>query len=749
MNPLHRLPASTADCTPIITPYDCGPIAMPGNVMYPTTTPGCRPIITPTDCGPAAAPPTLPPAATPSAPVGPGTSPVPGPAQHSGQPPSWLEWMDSHRPPTVDVGAGWIGHVGEFLLGASAGVGFTGAVIGGAMLAARNAGWDAHRLRNYAAGSMVLPVAVAATSSSAVEPGWLFAHGAALAAHGAWLPGAMQMSVLAVPAGLTAATVWWARSQHRLDTVGKKNPPKTERVQQHRTNAKLAAARTLATRATPLTVVTGTGRGNRQLVMGRLANQVAQHRKSTLGMLTAGTDTLLTIPHSAVRHHIGVLGGPGSGKTTGMKRLSVASHIASHERYLAAARLPRTVRRTLGVTPNKALGIFLSCKGGDGDLELWAELRTALLAAGVHPERIAMAPATKLRLWGLDVAKLRHVVEDLAPTAEANEAASKFYEEMRISLTYLIIDAPDPANGKGPGENPPQNSGEFMNRFDAAWLWQAWGGEFNDAGFSIWPANPEHKPELKAIEASIQGKQPVLNAEAARFGNLFRELDGVFDGDTDLTDKDYWFITVPGTAQKSVATAQAKAVIKLVEQVAATPGHNREITFTVDEFSRVSGGASLIDACEALRSQGVGCIVGAHSFESLAATDRDSKRQMKAWSGGLLCFRMDGPDEIVQHYGTRRALEPSQHTKGKGYGDEGSARMQDALLVDPNLLRRLTPGDCVYIHHGKASWGRVSELDPTQIPLLPTEPVPGRKPRDTHKWRRAGAALLHGKGAPA
>ncbi|MEU8900689.1 hypothetical protein AB0C65_32830 [Nocardia sp. NPDC048505] len=726
-----------AACKPLITAQDCGPTDVAPAPRVPARAPvyECKPLITPQDCGAQPTPPSgQPQAVTPD--------PVSGAAQ-----PKWLQFLDSHDP-TTSADADWLPQVGAFLADTGTAAGLTGAAFAACAWQIRRKEYAPARVRNYAAGSLILPATTIAVSGSPWTPLELFIHGGSLVADGDWLPGLLEFSVAGLPLSLLCATWWWAQRCHRLHTIGKKDIPRTERAQRHQIDAKFAAARELATRTTPLTIVTGRGRGKRQIVLGRRALQVSQHRKSVAGELGSTTDTLFTLPHSAVRKHIGVLGGPGTGKTTGECRLSVAAHMATHERYLAAAAKPISVRKALGIKPKRAVGIFLSCKGGIEDLVTYADLKAALMAGGVHPSRIAMVPADKLKLWGLAAAAMRHVIEDLAPTAKASDAAQKFYEELRVSLVHLVVDAPDPETGKEPGQNTPADSKEFMARFDAAWLWHAWGGEFNGNGHFVMPPDAEYRSELTAIIAANDGKQPVLPAETARFDNLFRELDGVFDGPFDLLDKDYWFITVPGTAQKSVAISQAKAVIKLVEQVAATP-HGCEITFTIDEFSRVSEGASLTDACEALRSQGVACIVGAHSFESLAGTDRDAKQLMKAWSGGLLCFGMEGPDEIVNLYGTRRALEPSRHTLKDRHGDEGQVRMQDALLVDPNLLRRLEPGDCVYVHAGTATWGRITPLNPDDIALRPMEPVPGQANSRGGRWLRAGSALIHGKGAPA
>ncbi|WP_433622758.1 hypothetical protein [Nocardia sp. CA-120079] len=747
-------------CTPIITPTDCGPVTAPAptpaDVAQAVPQPHCTPVLTPTDCGPVA-------------PVQPSTPAAPTDADsHVGD--RVLEWMDTHQPPGTSTASGtgtdaqlWA-HIGAILADTAVSVGAMATVVGIAWVSASRLGWDARRLRNLTAASMVMPAVTVAAHWDWTAPVHLLIEGAANTASGEIYAGIAALAITAVPVGLAVATILWARYSVRVATIGKRSVAATERAQRRRINAKLRMARELASTPTPLTVVTGVGQSDRWIVLGRLAEEISQQGKSAAAELISTFDTLFKIAYADIRKHLLVVGGPGSGKTTLLSRLVIAVHVAAQLRYLKAAQMRPWMRGVLRVTPKRPLSIMASCKGGHEDLRVYAEQREAILAAGVHPSKVAMFPETALNLFrGMPVDSLRYVLDKLCPTEKAGDAAQAFFEQMRISLVHLVVDAPDPDKGLGPGENPPRNSQEFLDRFDQKYLWHAWGGDLLDVELDTTATDPapsadadgavqgdgpvSYLRELYAVQASMEGKQPVLPAESARFGNLFRELGTAFDGDTGLLDKDYWFVTVPGTANKSVASAQMNALIAMVEQTAATK-HGRVVTFTIDELSRVD--ANVYDAAEALRSQDVALVLGYHSFESIAATDREAARTIKGCAGGVIACRSEGADDILKTFGTRRAIEPSRHTLGAKHGNEGSVRMQDSFLVDPNLLRRIEPGDAVHVNAGTARWGRVARLDPKAIPLLASEPIThttagGGDSRARGVW----TALIHGQGDPA
>ncbi|WP_280442680.1 hypothetical protein [Nocardia brasiliensis] len=752
MNP-YELIASPA-CTPIITPADCGPLA--ANPVSPTPVApqrGCTPVLTPGDCGPTA------PSSAPSTPAD----------THRGGVERVLDWMDTHPHPglrgTPGASTGdsqvWA-QLGEILAGTAVTLGAMATVVGIGWVSASRLGWDARRLRNFAAASMTLPVATVVAQWDWRAPVQLLLEGAACVADGELRAGIAALAITMIPAGLMIAALLWARYSVRVATIGKRSVSATERAQRRRTNAKLRMARELASAPTPLTVVTGWIRPHRWVVLGRLAEEITQQGKSAAAELVASFDTLFKLAYADIRKHLMVVGGPGSGKTTLLSRLVIAVHVAAQLRYLRAAAMRPWLRTMLRVTPKRPLTINTSCKGGHEDLRVWAEQREAILATGMHPSKIAMFPQTKLNLFGMPVDSLRYVLEKLCPSEKATDAGQAFFEQMRISLVHLIVDAPDPDKGLGPGQNKPKNSQEFLDRFDQPWLWHAWGGHLLEAETGVETAESADEPdggdteesktpkaylrELHAVQAMMEGKQPVLPAETARFSNLFRELGDAFDGDTGLLDKQYWFVTVPGTANKSVASAQMNALIAMVEQTAATK-HGHVITFTIDELSRVD--ANVYDAAEALRSQDVALILGYHSYESIAATDREAARTIKGCAGGVIACRSEGADDILKTFGTRRAIEPSRHTLDGKHGSEGSVRMQDSFLVDPNLLRRIEPGDCVHVNAGTARWGRVARLDTNTIPLLASDPITHTSGRGQGRARTVWSALIHGQGDPA
>ncbi|MFE9576327.1 hypothetical protein ACFYO1_08085 [Nocardia sp. NPDC006044] len=760
MNPY--LFSQSPACTPIITPTDCGPTSAPSgpvNTDPPIPVapqPNCTPVLTPTDCAP--------------------TQPTPGPNApadtHHGVGERVLEWMNTHQHPglrgtpgTTETGDSHVwAQIGEILAGTAVTLGAMATVVGVAWVSASRLGWDARRVRNFAAASTVLPAVAVVAQWDWRAPVRLLIEGAAHTVDGDVRAGLMALAITMVPAGLAVAAILWARYSVRVATIGKRSVAATERAQRRRTNAKLRMARELASTPTPLTVLTGWIRPHRWVVLGRLAEEISQQGKSAAAELVAAFDTLFKLAYADIRKHVMVVGGPGSGKTTLLSRLVIAVHVAAQLRYLQAAQMRPWLRTALRVTPKRPLTINASCKGGHEDLRVWAEQREAILATGLHPSKIAMFPETKLNLFGMPIGSLRYVLEKLCPSEKAADASQAFFEQMRISLVHLIVDAPDPDKGLGPGQNPPANSEEFLARFDQPWLWNAWGGNLLDAepgtetvesaedttsteAADTGGAPKAYLRELYAVQAMVEGKQPVLPAETARFSNLFRELGDAFDGTTSLLDKQYWFVTVPGTANKSVASAQMNALIAMVEQTAATK-HGHVITFTIDELSRVD--ANVYDAAEALRSQDVALILGYHSFESIAATDREAARTIKGCAGGVIACRSEGADDILKNFGTRRAIEPSRHTLDGKHGSEGSVRMQDSFLVDPNLLRRIEPGDAVHVNAGTARWGRVARLDPKAIPLLPSDPINRTNgDRSEGRARTVWSALIHGQGDPA
>ncbi|NUS44428.1 MAG: hypothetical protein HOQ24_12150 [Mycobacteriaceae bacterium] len=123
-------------------------------------------------------------------------------------------------------------------------------------------------------------------------------------------------------------------------------------------------------------------------------------------------------------------------------------------------------------------------------------------------------------LWTLPTTDLRHALLALAATTAT--PAPDYYNALREMAVRLVLDAPDPEYG--PGHNPPHSSAEFMNRFDTAWLWRAWGGEHDADDQVVLPVGAPHERELLAIAAAESGKWSVLTAERSRYQAIFRWL---------------------------------------------------------------------------------------------------------------------------------------------------------------------------------------------------------------------------------
>ena len=296
--------------------------------------------------------------AAPQLPQGAGVGPLPAPAGH----PLFPDLVVPQRPPGMPhvLPAGWsqAGTVGwhlphlhtliEAAEATGAGWVFTVAAAGGLFVMARVRYWHPAQVRNFAAGSLVLPAGSAVAAWSWREPVALFAQGAQVAAHGLPLSGAVGMAVLGVPAAWSVAAWWWARYCVRLRDVGHRNPTRTRAERDRNADAIGATAKRMARYPVPLT--TGS-RLRPQVVLGTSAATTDHRNRTVAGLLRARQNRWLRVPLRAVDEMMVAVGDTGSGKTTTLKRLVLSLYWTDWGRYLRS----RTER---------PLVVFVDC-GGD------------------------------------------------------------------------------------------------------------------------------------------------------------------------------------------------------------------------------------------------------------------------------------------------------------------------------------------------------------------------------------------------
>lgn len=650
----------------------------------------CVPLITPQDCDPEAPSP---------APIpGPDTdSPAPPPADGSaGQAPNPVTHF--HNP---DLPTGW--HVPEWhihlptvsealaTLGTGlAAVGFVLAAGVGMNAVACWRRWEARQVRNYAAGTVILPAGAVVVSESWTEPARLWWQGAqVLAHHGPCVAAVVALTTGALPVAWGAAAVYRARLLDRLHTRGVGSPARTRRLMRRQQLGKARAARAAARYRAPLT----TGWLHSQVVLGTLSERTNASQPGALTQLVDRRTSRLQIPVNEVGHMFCVGKSQHSGKTTTQIRLGVGMYAAFWHRYV------RTGER-------RPLLIFVDCKGGKPGLVTGRHVVKIAARLGVAPSRIALWPITnRLDLWSMDIDDMCATLEAMINPTQANDLGQEHFKHNRIRVTKLAVTAPC---------GPPRSSREFLDRLSVPWLQQQWAG---------------NESILTEIDALQQSKPPAVGDVSGKFRNIFAAIGEGFDGGRGLDSFDVLYATVPGTVRKEYARAQVAALTTLVKQFACAD-HNRQIVLIIDEMSAVAdktGGIDQVDIAERLLGMGVVAVFVAQNQYGFGATLDERRRLMEACPSGGLIMAQDGADKVAEIFGTRPVAEATAHTLGNRYGTEGSVGSRDTYFIDPNRLREFGRGDLVWVRGLKADWGHVIPVDPDTLTPLPRDPA-------AHRW---------------
>ena len=474
--------------------------------------------------------------------------------------------------------------------------------------------------------------------------GWRAAY--LYATHGHVVLAVLILVPLAVPAGLLAGGLAWARHRFRMAAgTGGSHPGSPARFDARLWTRQSRTARTIAAstrRPLPLLLPDDT------VVAGATIRTVGHPDRRAA-----------TIPYDRLRSHQVVIGSTGTGKTTLLLRLWAASWPCGLQRYAdGQARLP--------------LLVILDCKGGESSVEVAARTRQVLYDAGART--VAVWPATPLSLWELPPAQLVSTLLDLI---EHGTGGAAYYTDIMESLVALAVGAP-------PG--PPSSSAEFLARLDADWLTAA----YYAAG------NP-------AAAATARAGKKAIGDVALRFRALWRRLGPGLDGGATFADADAWYCTLQGTAEPAVAEAQARALTDLLAAYAIT-GH-REILLAVDEFSAVSRRLPIWRLYERARSLGLAVQVTAQSWEGLGRDDDERNRVAATAEGGIWLLRTPRPEPIADLAGTRTTVQTTRFLSGRHtWEPTGVSTPKLQPVIDPDIIRHLDVGQAAYIYRGGATY---------------------------------------------
>ncbi|MFE9323545.1 hypothetical protein ACIHDR_19520 [Nocardia sp. NPDC052278] len=648
------------------------------------TNQNCQPILTPTDCNPlttAAPAPTAPPSIV--------QDPPPAIEVHPVKPP--IKQLDGIDLPDLSA----LTHV--------AGTATVCGVVVVAMLVmivAVAARWPLapHRLRNFAIGSLLLPACSALAGGSWTTPASLLWSGASRVAEGDW-SGLPMMLALGVPFAAVTATYVWAKFVHKTNTVGLKSLGRTERVKDAMNARKFARAAQAAKLGAPYSLADG-------IVLGPLADRTTAKPAGLWRELTTRHQTWMVVPHKQAKRHIACVGTTGSGKTELIKRYFVGMLDYEWRAFVQWKDVP-----AMRAKHPRPLIAVISCKGGQDDRDLGIEIRDYAVRKGIEPARIAnvMPGGDRLNLFDQSARDQRAAFADMLNAGEATTSEGQHFDEMRRRIVSLVIDAP---------VGPPRSSQEFLQRLDA------------DVLVDIWGQAPDVKRMVKALQ---EEKVPQIDDALIKASNLFdllQDFNGqfVFDGGKSLDDIDVLYVTVPGL-DKDAARAQVAAILRMVMQRAGRTAKDqrRSVTMIIDEVSATTtdrGAINLIDTAERGRSQCVAMLFAAQSQEGLARDAWSLNRLLKACAGGVLLGYNENAGDLCKHLGSVRGMLPSRHLiKGQRHGDEGQVSVGEMWLVDPDVLRQLDTGEFVYARGRRAQWGRVVQVNPTELTPMPGTPA--------------------------
>ncbi|MFE3986553.1 hypothetical protein ACFXPR_18905 [Nocardia tengchongensis] len=646
------------------------------------STPDCTPLITPADCGLAAAAPDV--SATPIAPITaeapPGTPPVvrevTDPLTH------WSNPDLSHASATVET---------ALVCGAA-----LAAMLVLIVAVAATKPVEPHRLRNFAAAAWALPLVSALAGGSWSTPLSLLWDGAEHLAHGQ-LGGLSMMLVLGLPSTMLVASLWWAHFLIKTETVGLKSLRTTKRVQDSLTARRQQAAAKAAKRGAPL------HRGH-DIVLGTLSDTATHKAPGVWRKLAKRHEPWLAIAHSDARKQQAMFGTTGSGKTVAMERYAAALFDYEWRAWQKWAAVPAMAGKH-----SRPLLVMISCKGGEDDRELGSSLRAAMLARGVAPERIALVGAgmETLDIWEKTPAReLRAMIAALlAATAEASTAEGQHFEGMQTRIASLVVDAP---------VGPPRNHIELLERLNPVKLKDIWNNA-PDVVRQIDAMQAEKVAQLDDALIKCTNVFEDLKDTSGRMvfdgGHDINDLDVLFMTVPAL-DKDAARAQVATTLrllmERAGRTAKdlRRSVILFIDELSALT--TKKGSLGVEDIAE--RGRSQKIAMVFCGQSPESVAPDAWSLGRLLKTCAGGVLLGYMENAGELC-KHAGSIPVM--------LPSRHLIKGQRHGDEGQVSVGEKWLVDPDRVRQFDTGDFVFFKKGYARFGRIVPLDKSELSRLP------------------------------
>jgi hypothetical protein len=485
-----------------------------------------------------------------------------------------------------------------------------------------------------------------------------------LAVHGHLAAAAVAAAPPAIPLGIVAGGACWAYRRFRMRAgAGGLTPEAPAAFDARQWHHQVRAARALIAAPGSLPLLSRDGHVVAGATIRAVRPSAGQH----------GAGRAASIPYERLRAHQVVIGSTGTGKTTLLLRLWAGFMAAGLRRYAAGA-------------GRRPLLVVLDCKGGASSRKVADRTRRVLRDAGARSTAIWPDEAS-LSLWTLPPDRLVTTLLDLI---EHGTGGAAYYTDVMEALVALAVCAPC---------GPPVSSADFLARLDADWLAASYGA--NGDGEAV---------------ATIRSGKRAFEDVKLRFRALWRRLGAGLDGGSSFADADAWYCVLEGTAEVSVAEAQARALIDLLAFHAL--GGDQEILLCVDEFSAVSRRLPISRLYERSRSLGLAVQVSAQSWEGLAGSEDERQRVAATAEGGIWLLRTPRPSPVADLAGTLPTMDTSRRFSGGGpWDDDGLSRTTRAPVLDGDLVRRLDVGQVCYVYRGGVTFLQIKRLTGRQAAI--------------------------------
>lgn len=369
---------------------------------------------------------------------------------------------------------------------------------------------------------------------------------------------------------------------------------------------------------------------------------------------TIDEDGLLTfsLSSSSPSHHL-VIGATGSGKSTLLSRMAFAA-----------------------LTQGFRVAI-IDMKGGAEEVEMFLQLGTRL----DHSIKTKSWPGSPLDLWRGTASEIADRVMGFLPAP--TQGGTEYY---RARLARAIKSVTERTSA-----SPPRSADELLNRIRNI-------GAFAD--------DPEDRDALMAKTGGKSASSEIAEALGGYLEPLRMQGDKGTSGGWSWSD-DWDFAVISLDATKESMKRLGVAILHDFDSWTRSNAREidpRPMMLILDEggvLQSVNGAPSLTNLVSRARSARVSVVIAAQTLTSLGPDGEEIlSTGTTRWLG-----RTPDPEIMSMAAGTRSAIETGHQDGVFGFTGVRSLREQRALIVDPDLIRRLPTFTWMISEHGKAILG--------------------------------------------